>query len=148
MLKSFSQILFPYCIPIACFCLSAFATEKFHIPGEKPNSMTYHAFVGGDIQIDPSTRIKNAIMLVKNGYIESVGNNIVVPPYYREWNCSGKTIYPGLIDPYKLAKEEDALLSLGHKEQMMAESDLSFHGLPQNTSEKKSLIFWNPRCSS
>ena len=144
MLRSFSQILFPYCIPIACFCLSAFATEKFHIPGEKPNSITYHAFVGGDIQMDPSTRIKNAIMLVKNGYIESVGNNIVVPPYYREWNCSGKTIYPGLIDPYKLAKEEDALLSLGHKEQMVAQSDLSFHGLPQNTSEKKVSSFGIP----
>ena len=72
-------------------------------------STDFHAFVGGDIQIDPKTRFKNGTMLVQNGIIKKVGQNISVPSFYREWNCSGKTIYPGLIDPYKFLGKKDAL---------------------------------------
>lgn len=104
-------------------------------------STDFHAFVGGDIQIDPKTRLKNGTMLVQNGIIKKVGQNISVPSFYREWNCSGKTIYPGLIDPYKFLGKKDALLSLGHREKMVAQSNLSFFGLPENSSDKQISTF-------
>ena len=91
-------------------------SENFPFPGEKPSDPGFHAFVGGDIQVSPNQRIKNGILLIKDGKIEKIGTNITYPNFYQEWNCSGKTIYPGLIDPYLLTGEKNpALLSLGHQ---------------------------------
>ena len=83
-------------------------------------------------------------MLIRNGVIEKIGPNITVPSFYREWNCSGKTIYPGLIDPYNLPGKKDRLLSLGHQEKMVAQSNLSFFGLPENSSDKQISTFGIP----
>ena len=64
------------------------------------------------------------------------------PPSYREWNCSGKTIYPGFIDPYILTgKESPSLLSLGHQQTVLAQSDLKFFGLPENSDPKNESKF-------
>ena len=107
-------------------------------------STNFHAFVGGDIQVDPQTRLRKSTMLIRNGVIEKIGTNIPVPSFYREWNCSGKTIYPGLIDPYNLPGKKDGLLSLGHQERMVAQSNLSFFGLPENSSDEQISTFGIP----
>ena len=68
--------------------------------------------------------------------MEKAGKSFEIPSYYREWNCSGKTIYPGLIDPYLLSgKEDSALLSLGHEQTVLNNSNLSFFGLPKNSDQ-------------
>ena len=103
MPKSLLKILFQYCVAITFFSPPVLQSKNFHIPGEKARSTNFHAFVGGDIHVDPQTRLKKSTMLIRNGVIEKIGRNIPVPSFYREWNCSGKTIYPGLIDPYNLA---------------------------------------------
>ncbi|MBL6827816.1 MAG: hypothetical protein ISQ76_05070, partial [Opitutales bacterium] len=102
MPKSLLKILFKYFVAVTFFSPPVLKSENFHAPGEKPMSTNFHAFVGGDIQVDPQTRLRKSTMLIRNGVIEKIGTNIPVPSFYREWNCSGKTIYPGLIDPYNL----------------------------------------------
>ncbi len=120
-------------------------SENFPFPGEKPSDPGLHAFVGGDIQVSPNQRIKNGILLIKDGKIEKIGTNITYPNFYQEWNCSGKTIYPGLIDPYLLTGEKNpALLSLGHQERIVAQSNLSFFGLPENSSDEQISAFGIP----
>ena len=102
----------------------------------------YHAFWGGDIQVSPDLKIRDGILFVKDGKIEKVAKNIEISPLYREWNCSGKTIYPGLIDPYILTgKESPSLLSLGHQETVLAQSDLKFFGLPENSDNQNESKF-------
>lgn len=144
MPKSFLQILCQYCVAITFFSPPFLQSKNFHTPGEKAHSTNFHAFVGGDIQVDPQTRLKKSTMLIRNGVIEKIGPNIPVPSFYREWNCSGKTIYPGLIDPYNLPGKKDGLLSLGHQEKMVAQSNLSFFGLPENSSDKQISTFGIP----
>ncbi|MGB0354752.1 MAG: amidohydrolase family protein [Opitutales bacterium] len=144
MPKSLLKILFKYFVAITFFSPPVLKSEKFHAPGEKPTSTNFHAFVGGDIQVDPQTRLKKSTMLIRNGVIEKIGTNIPVPSFYREWNCSGKTIYPGLIDPYNLPGKKDGLLSLGHQKTMDAQSNLSFFGLPENSSDKQISTFGIP----
>ena len=112
-------------------------SKEFPFPGEKPLDPGCHAFWGGDIQVSPDLRIRDGILFVKDGKIEKVAKNIEISPIYREWNCSGKTIYPGFIDPYILTgKETPSLLSLGHQETVLAQSDLKFFGLPENSDSK------------
>ena len=112
-------------------------SKKFHFPGEKPSDPGLHAFVGGDIQVRPDKRIKNGMLLIRDGIIEKVGRSTEIPPFYREWNCSGKTIYPGLIDPYLLSGSKDpSLLSLGHQESILAQSNSSFLASPKPRNQK------------
>ncbi|HAD21069.1 MAG: hypothetical protein CMI28_03865 [Opitutae bacterium] len=144
MPKSFLQILFQYCVAITFFSPPVLQSKNFHPPGEKARSTNFHAFIGGDIQVAPQTRLAKSTMLIRNGVIEKIGPNIPVPSFYREWNCSGKTIYPGLIDPYNLPGKKDGLLSLGHQEKMVAQSNLSFFGLPENSSDKQISTFGIP----
>ena len=102
-------------------------SKEFPFPGEKPLDPGCHAFWGGDIQVSPDLKIRDGILFVKDGKIEKVAKNIEISPIYREWNCSGKTIYPGFIDPYILTgKESPSLLSLGHQQTVLAQSDLKF----------------------
>ena len=118
---------------------SAFPKSNFPFPGEKPEGINLHALYGGDIQVNPFKRIKNGTLLIRDGIIEKVGADIAVPPHYREWNCSGKTIYPGFIDPYLLVGNDDPeLLALGHQQSLEATSNLSFVGLPMNTNHQES----------
>ena len=118
------------------FLKTSFCTERFPFPGEKPNGPKLHALVGASIQLNPNKRIEDGLLLIRNDSIEFVGKKPQVPEGYREWNCTGKTIYPGFIDPYLLAgPKKPALLELGHERVLDATADLSFHGLPSPNSE-------------
>ena len=94
----------PFIISFLILFAHSLYSDKFPFPGEKPSDPGFHAFVGGDIQVSPDLRIKNGILLVRDGKVESVAKNLKIPSFYREWNCSGRTIYPGFIDPYLLAE--------------------------------------------
>ena len=52
-----------------------------------------------------------------NELVEAVGKNPKIPNGSREWNCTGKTIYAGFIDPYLLSGTENPkFLDLNHDE--------------------------------
>ena len=107
--------------------------KRFPFPGEKPQGLNLHALVGADIQVSPDTRIKSGVLLIRDGMIEKVEKGKIVPPGYRKWDMSGKTVYPGFIDPYLLTgTNAGKLLDLrhDHDHHVHATADLSFHGTP------------------
>ena len=53
------------------FCLTA-SEERFPFPGEKPRGLNLHALVGADLQVNPDTRIKSGVLLIRDGMIEKV----------------------------------------------------------------------------
>ena len=60
-----------------------------------------------------------------------------MPEGYREWNCTGKTIYPGFIDPYLLAgPEKPALLELGHERVLNATPTYPFMAYPHQIPKR------------
>ena len=137
MISSHKKILISWFATLSFLCTQIIYSENFPFPGERPLDPGFHAFVGGDIQVTPDRRIKSGILLIRDGTIEKVGKSFEIPSYYREWNCSGKTIYPGLVDPYLLSGTEDsALLSLGHEQMVLNNSNLSFFGLPKSSNQK------------
>ena len=120
MISSHKKILISWFATLSFLCTQIIYSENFPFPGERPLDPGFHAFVSGDIQVTPDRRIKSGILLIRDGTIEKVGKSVEIPSYYREWNCSGKTIYPGLVDPYLLSGTEDsALLSLGHEQMVL-----------------------------
>ena len=112
--------------------------KEFPFPGDKAEGLNIHALIGADIQVNPQTRIINGVVLIRAGLIEKViqREGFKVPPGYRKWDMSEKTIYPGLIDPYLLIGNNEAkLLDLKHDQHIHATADLSFHGIPSTRTD-------------
>ena len=75
---------------------------------------------------------QKGLLLIRDGMIEKVEKGESVPPGYRKWDMSGKTIYAGFIDPYLLTGVNSGkLLDLKHDQQhLRATAGLSFIGTP------------------
>jgi imidazolonepropionase-like amidohydrolase len=58
------------------------------------------AFTNATIVKDARTTLQNAAMVVTDGKITAVGNNITIPKEARVIDCQGKFIYPSFIDIY------------------------------------------------
>lgn len=58
------------------------------------------AFTNATIFVDNLTKIENAVMVIRNGKIESVGANLAVPSDAVVQDLKGKFIYPSFIDLY------------------------------------------------
>lgn len=59
-----------------------------------------HALMGGRVVIKPGQVLERANIIIKDGFIQSVGRDVTAPADARVWDMQGMTIYAGLIDPY------------------------------------------------
>src|SRR5262245_44954102 len=69
-------------------------------PGFRPLPLGVHALVGGKVVTKPEESIDNATILIRDGFIVSVGKELGLPADARIWDMKGTTIYAGFIDPY------------------------------------------------
>ncbi len=60
----------------------------------------YYAFTNASIVKDAATTLTNATMVIKDGKIVAVGNNLKLPAGAVVVDCKGKFIYPSFIDIY------------------------------------------------
>ncbi len=58
----------------------------------------YYAFTNATIVKDAQTTLQNATLIIKQGKIENVGNNIGIPKNAIVIDCKGKYIYPSFVD--------------------------------------------------
>jgi imidazolonepropionase-like amidohydrolase len=70
------------------------------VEGLRDNTPDVHAFINARIVQSPGKVIPKGTVIIRDGLIEAVGENIAPPPDARVWDYSGKTIYPGLIESY------------------------------------------------
>src|SRR5689334_22869457 len=76
------------------------AQETFPVNDVADPRHGYYAFTNATIVKDAATTLQNAVMIIKDGKIVSVGSNMKVPTGAVEINCAGKYIYPSFIDIY------------------------------------------------
>ena len=69
-------------------------------PGFRPRPVGVHALVGGKVVVKPGETLDGATVVIRDGYIEAVGKNIVAPADARVWDANGLTIYAGFIESY------------------------------------------------
>ena len=77
---------------------TSIAQKTFPVNGVADVKDGCYAFTNATILKDATTTLQNATLIIKQGKIVSVGNNIVIPPNAVIINCEGKYIYPSFID--------------------------------------------------
>ncbi len=93
----------------------------------RPNTYLFtHATIYSDYQ----TRQEDASLLIQDGVVVAVGNDLTPPAEAQVIDLHGKYIYPGLIDLYSnygLSKvPKSASFSFNQKEQLEAQNRRSF----------------------
>ncbi len=79
----------------------AFAQEGIYpVNGVRDTRPGVYLFTNATIFSDYQTRLDSASLLIRNGVVEAVGNNLTAPAGAQEIDLAGKFIYPGLIDLY------------------------------------------------
>jgi imidazolonepropionase-like amidohydrolase len=69
-------------------------------PGFRPQPVGVHALVGGKVVVKPGETLDGAAIVIRDGYFEAVGKDVIIPADARAWNMHGLTIYAGFIEPY------------------------------------------------
>lgn len=79
---------------------SIIAQQTFHVNGIHDNRHTWYAFTHAHIYQDYATVLDDATLIIKDGKVMEIGNNITIPEGSVVFDCKGKTIYPSFIDLY------------------------------------------------
>ena len=82
------------------FCFEAMAQVTFPVNGVADPRNGCYAFTNATIIKDGQTTLNNATLVIRDGKITGVGTNVNLPKDAVVVNCSGKWIYPSLIDIY------------------------------------------------
>jgi imidazolonepropionase-like amidohydrolase len=99
---------------VALGSFTASSSAEILPPGFRPKPVGVHALVGGNVVVKPGEVLDEATVIIRDGYIETVGKNISVPADARVWDSKGLTLYAGFIEPY---------LPLGQTNQPISTSD-------------------------
>lgn len=72
--------------------------------GMRAADLRAHAIVDARVVIRPGVVLERATIVIKDGVIVAIGENVQPPADAQIWPGEGLTVYPGLIDPALLIK--------------------------------------------
>jgi len=81
-------------------CIFVNAQVTFPVNGVADPRTRCYAFTNATIVKDGQTTVNSATLVIRDGKITAVGTNAAIPKDAVVINCSGKYIYPSLIDIY------------------------------------------------
>ena len=76
---------------------SVFAQTTFPRNGVYDERDKLYAFKNATIYVDYQTKIEQATLIIKDGKVVQVGQNITIPKGAMEFNLQGKYVYPSFI---------------------------------------------------
>ncbi len=87
---------------LAIFFLTSSISAGETVPpiGIRENTPQVHALINATLVLSPGQVIEKGTLVIRDGIIEAVGKNVKPPADARLWDMSGRTVYPGFIDPY------------------------------------------------
>jgi imidazolonepropionase-like amidohydrolase len=125
-------------IVLLCWCLFfaalTNAQETFPVNGVADIRSGSFAFINTTIVKDASTTITNGTLLIKDGRISAVGNQVQIPSGFVVIDCKGKFIYPSFIDIYA---------DYGMPALPRTQGGFNFNAPPQFLSNQKGPFGWN-----
>ncbi len=83
-----------------CSCPSPGTAQSPPANGPRHVDARWHALVHATLIPAPDERIENATVVLRDGVITAVGAGIAPPPGARVWDCTGRVVHAGLIEPY------------------------------------------------
>ncbi len=82
----------------ACCWIYNSSAQTFPVEGIRSNQPGIHALTNLTIIISPTKRIDKGTILISDGVIREVDENVTIPVNARKWDCAGLTAYAGFID--------------------------------------------------
>lgn len=101
------------------------------------------ALVGATVQVRPDRKIEGATLLIRNGKVEAVGPRLSLPPDATVIEVSGKTIYPGFIDPFTEYGLESRRPESSAGNRTLARREAAMGRTRQAESSEKGARSWN-----
>ena len=110
MKMRFSGLFGPVCLGLLATLFMAlpfghaqYLDESEHREGLHEYSPSQMALVGAKVHVSASRVIENAVLVIKDGKLLSVGaaDSVEIPKGYPTLDMAGKEIYPGFIDAYR-----------------------------------------------
>ncbi len=103
-------------------------------PGFRPLPLGVHALVGAKIVAKPGEALEGGTIIIRDGFIQAVGKDLVPPADARVWEMKGTTIYAGFIDPYLVLEGTNPPVSTSGSEPISGVNSLrsgaKFFGAP------------------
>jgi imidazolonepropionase-like amidohydrolase len=121
-------------LPLLLFFMQLAAQPTFPVNGVAEPKAGSYALTNATIVKDVQTTLTNATLLIKEGKIVSVGNNIALPKDAVVVDCKGKYIYPSFIDMYS---------DYGMAAPQRQTGGFNFGGPAQLSSSQKGAFGWN-----
>ena len=92
---------FIVCSLFALFQESVFAqSQTAPVEGMRNNTPQVHALTNARIVTAPGQTISRGTIIIRDGVIEAVGDNVRIPADAHVWDYTGLTVYAGLIETY------------------------------------------------
>ncbi|SHL06684.1 amidohydrolase family protein [Flavobacterium chilense] len=86
---------------LSVFLTKTYAQDYFPINESVQNkSKNYTVFTNATIYVTPTQKIEKGTLLIQDGKVVAVGNNVTIPKNSITVDLAGKTIYPSFIDIY------------------------------------------------
>ncbi len=86
---------------LSVFLTKTYAQDYFPINESVQNkNKNYTVFTNATIYVTPTQKIEKGTLLVQDGKVVAVGNNVTIPKNSITIDLEGKTIYPSFIDIY------------------------------------------------
>ena len=98
MRYAFASLCIAFLTPTLVLAQSQVAAEP--IVGLRDNPGDGFAFVHADVVVEPGKTLADATVLVTGTSITSVAKTVPIPAGYQVIDCSGMTLYAGLIDAW------------------------------------------------
>ncbi|MCW3078694.1 amidohydrolase family protein [Segetibacter sp.] len=134
---------FLWLLGILCIQQLAVAQETFPENGVADRREGCYAFTNATIVKDAQNTLKNAILVIRNGKIVSVGNGVSIPKDAVVVDCKDKYLYPSFIDIFSDYGTTPAGPATGATRQVGG-----FGQQTQLTSNTKGAYGWNQAIKS
>lgn len=97
-----TKLLLRPCLMLSMLCIATvvLAQQTFPVNGVADPRTGCYAFTNATIVKDGQTTLSNATLIIREGKITAVGTSVTIPSDAVVVNCSGKYIYPSLVDIY------------------------------------------------
>lgn len=121
-------------VSILLSSMAGFSQVTFPKNGVADERQGQYAFKNATVVVDAQTTLQNATIYIKNGIIENVGKDFVIPAGTVVFDLKGKRIYPSLIEIYS---------DYGLPEIQRQPGGRGFGGQAQFDSKKTGAYDWN-----
>ncbi|MDX1677106.1 amidohydrolase family protein [Arsukibacterium sp.] len=85
---------------LGAFCTGSIADQTSPQLGIRDKTPNLLALINATVVTEPGKTLPAAMVLIRDGKIETVSSNGKVPAGYRQIDLTGYHLYPGFIDPY------------------------------------------------